>query len=130
MFEILFAVPDGIAVKSIYQASLELYRRMRLGYWRDDEEMDAAARNPAPLDPGTASVAQVTGRVLGTIERAEGRRLRELSEDVAGGYIIQLSDILMERIQRHPDFNPERGDALLEELRKKYGNGYRHSAAA
>lgn len=129
MFEILSVVPDGVAVKSIYRASLELYRRARLGNWRNDHDIDPPGHLPSPLDPLTASEAQVIGQVLDEIESVERKPLRELPEQAAGKYISQLSRILMDRIRSQPDSDPERGKALLEELRRDYGPGYRHRAA-
>lgn len=130
MFEILRKVSDGVSTKSIYRATLELYRRRRLGNWRDDQDIDDYPDGAGPPEAATASVSQVTGYVLGEIERVEGKPLRDLSEDTAGRYITRLSGILMDRIVNSPGFNPERGKAALEELRRDYGPGYRHNAAA
>ena len=128
MFEILFAVPHAVAVDAAYQISLELSRRARLGNWRDDARMAAAARSPAPA-PESAEGPEVAGYLLGAIERRERKPLRELSEAVAGGYIVRLGAILRERVRTRPGYDPERADRLLEELRRDYG-GYPREAAA
>lgn len=130
MFEILKAVPDGVAVASVYRAGLELFRRARLGNWRDDPDIDAPGRLPRPLDPAAATAAQVIGNVLAEVENAEEKQLRDLSEQVAGRYIKELGEIMMARLRSRPDRDPKRGKALLEELRRDYGPGYRHNAAA
>src|SRR5215213_164174 len=103
MFEILSTVPHGTATEAVYRATLELYRRARLGNWRNDPDIVAPDHLPHPLDAATASEAQVIGRVLGEIEDTEGKSLRELSQQVAAKYIVQLSNILMDRISSRPD---------------------------
>ncbi|HEU4451573.1 MAG TPA: hypothetical protein VFR81_00895 [Longimicrobium sp.] len=130
MFEILRTVPDGVAVKAVYRASLELYRRARIGNWREDADIDAPVRLPRPLHAATATEAQVIGNLLAEIEEMEGKPLRALSQRVAAKYIIQLSEIQSEKTRSRPDYDPDLGQTLLEELRRDYGPGYRHNAAA
>lgn len=129
MFEILKVVSDGVATKATYRIMLELYRRARLGNWRDDRDIDVPPQLPRALDPESAHEAQVIGNVLAEIEAAEGKPLRRLSEVVAERYILLLGEIQRERSTSRPDYDPELGEALLEELRRDYGPGYRHRAA-
>jgi hypothetical protein len=126
MFDIMRAVPHDVAVTAVYQASLELYSRARLlgrvcRGWR--------LRDPGPLDPQTASEEEVVVSVLREIERREGKPFPLLSDAEVRRYGRVLGRILHGRIASRPGSDPERGERLLEALRREYG-GHPAQAAA
>jgi hypothetical protein len=111
MFEFLNDQPKGVLVESVYQAMRRLYVRA--------PHQD---RNDG-LAPGTEETPHTRAlrAILREIREVEGVPISQLSAEAARHYTLALSDILQ---AREPPLTPEQarqGDALLAEMREKYG---------
>ena len=119
MFEFLMQAPESAVTKAVYDASLRLYERKRFPRGREPLPEPRPSRGgPAPW--ANAEPGEIVAEIVERIERAEAAPLGQFTDETAGHYISELSDLLMERIRRdHPD--PEgRGAKLLQELREQY----------
>ncbi|MFL5540464.1 MAG: hypothetical protein ACJ8J0_15850 [Longimicrobiaceae bacterium] len=111
MFEILYEVPLDVAVEVVYQAM----RRLNVRAPHQD------ANDGLPPEAPDTPENQALRSVLREIREAEGRRISELSDEAASRYIRGLSELLD---SRYPTPSPEmvaRADAILAEMRRKYG---------
>ncbi|MBV9109357.1 MAG: hypothetical protein JO306_08120 [Gemmatimonadetes bacterium] len=115
MFEYLDDVDDTTLTFVVYEAGLLLYERERHRYAAPDLP---ALRGSSPDPHGR--ITRLVHRVLRDIERVEGMHFTELPPQLYSKYIFLLGDISDTRTRSRPGFDPERGQRLLEELRRDY----------
>lgn len=111
MFEILHEVSLDVAVEAVYQVRRRLYVRAPHQDFNDGLAPDA------PDTPENRALRSI----LSEIRSAEGKRISELSDEAVSRYFRILNDLLD---SRYPTPSPEmvaRADAILEEMRRKYG---------
>jgi hypothetical protein len=77
-----------------------------------------ALRGSSPDPHG--EITNLVHRVLRDIETEEGMHFTELPPQLYSKYIFLLGDISDTRTRSRPGFDPERGQRLLEELRRDY----------
>ena len=115
MFEYLNALDDMTLTWVVYEAGLLLYEREKHRY--------AAPALPAlrgSVPDTTGEVTCLVHRVLRDIETEEGMHFTELPPRLYSKYIFLLSGISEQRRRSRPGLDPERGQRLLEELRRDY----------
>ncbi|HEX8360633.1 MAG TPA: hypothetical protein VF613_11010 [Longimicrobium sp.] len=106
MFEILNEVPEGDAIQAVYETTLQLYQRDRLGTHRD---------RGFPLSENKLAV-----RLLDEISEVEGKHVADLPKEKTARYIVEVTEVLQRRLREaHPD-PTGRGEAILEEMRAQY----------
>jgi hypothetical protein len=106
MFEILKEVPKANAIHAVYEATLQLYQRDRLGTHRD---------RGFPLSEDELAV-----KLLDEISEVEGKHVADLPKEKTDRYIVEVTDVLLRRLREERPDDAGRGEALLEELRAQY----------
>lgn len=122
MFNVLNEVPFGVAIEAIYFAGWRVRERAHYPDWR----------RWLPLRPGDAtfpgSVA-AAAKIIEELECRAGKPLAELSEAELEPIWLQAHRVFDERLHREFPPDPVRGEQLLADLRRRYGNGYSHALA-
>lgn len=113
MFDYLNATDDMTLTSVVYEAGLVLYERE---LHRNGPALPALRGSSRH----TAQVIRLVHRVLQEIEAEEGMRFTDLPPELYEKYLRILSGIAEERRRSRPGFDPERGQRLLEELRRDY----------
>ncbi|HLL84823.1 MAG TPA: hypothetical protein VK420_19295 [Longimicrobium sp.] len=107
MFEILNQVPEDDAVEAVYEATLQLYQRDRLGTRR---------RLGDPLSENALAV-----QLLDEIGEAEGMHVADLPKEKTDSYIVQVSEVLHRRIREGlSEADEAQGEAILAEMPVQY----------
>ncbi len=106
MFEILNEVPEGEAIHAVYEATLQLYQRDRLGTRRD---------LGCPLSDNALAV-----QLLDEIGEVEGKHVADLPKEKTDSYIVEVSQVLQRRLREADPDHEGRGEAILEEMRVQY----------
>jgi hypothetical protein len=107
MFEILNEVPEGDAIHAVYETTLQLYQRDRLGTRRD---------RGFPLSENKLAV-----QLLDEIGEVEGKHVADLPKEKTDHYIVEVSQTLRRRLRaKHTEADEARAEAILEEMRVQY----------
>jgi hypothetical protein len=107
MFEILNEVPEGDAIHAVYETTLQLYQRDRLGTLRD---------RGFPLSENALAV-----KLLNEIGEVEGKHVADLPKEKTDRYIVEVSQTLRRRLREK--YTPEdeaRAEVILAEMRVQY----------
>jgi DNA-binding transcriptional MerR regulator len=107
MFEILNEVPEDDAIDAVYETTLQLYQRDRLGTLRD---------RGFPLSENALAV-----QLLDEISEAEGKHVADLPKEETDRYIVEVSQTLRRRLREdHTGAERARAEAILAEMRVQY----------
>jgi hypothetical protein len=122
MFNVLNEVPFGTALEAIYFAGWRVRERDRYPDWR----------RWLPLRPGDAihpGSVEVAARLIEELESRAGKPLSALPEAELEPIWLQAHRVFDARMHRESPPDPVRGERLLADLRRRYGEGYVHALA-
>ena len=94
------------------------YTRLALQHWYTPDDLHqypllaGSSSEPSPEDQELAC------RWLEEIQDHEGRPIDQLDHETISQYVGVLSDMILERTESEGTRDPERGERLLEELRR------------
>lgn len=120
MFNVLNEVPFGTALEAIYFAGHRIQERAYYPDWR----------RWLPLRPGDAihpGSVDAAATLLEELECRAGKPLAELTNPELEPIWLQAHRVFDERKDREYPPDPVRGERLVAELRRMYGEGYVHA---
>ena len=113
MFEILKEQPADQAIGGVYYA-VRLITEMKGLKEPWSTIVDGLANLPS--ESGELD-HRIGNQIIDDIERAEGKRLREIPPEIASKYIVNLAQQLEDVVQKTSRYDQQRGNRLLEMLR-------------
>lgn len=115
MFQVLKDTNLKIVDEALYHMGLRIHERRYFPEWRHWLPL----RTSGVLRPESIEVATA---VLEEIEARAGKPLCAIDDDEMRRYTRMIDGISDERRSRELNLDPERGERLLEELRREYAD--------
>ncbi len=112
MFDLLVPVERTLLVEAVYYATRLIKHRLSISDAKNGLIVRGLASEPSPEGE------EIALKVIEEIERIEGASLQKISKEGAEKYISALADIVHQRSVEDLRYDRERGQELLEELRK------------
>lgn len=112
MFNFLLSTTTEQAIASIYYAIRILKHIQQIRNLREGFRIDGLDTEPSSED------AMFAGQILSEIEQIEQTTINEISKQKAEEYVQALATILQDMVKRKLNYDEERGQELLEELRR------------
>ena len=112
MFDLLVPVERTLLVEAAYYAIRLIKHRLGISDVKNGLIVKGLPSEPSPEGEGIAL------KIIEEIEQTEGASLHEMSKESAEKYISALADIVHQRSVEDLRYDRERGQELLEELRK------------
>jgi hypothetical protein len=123
LFDVLHTAELGVVNEAVYLLGLRFHERPYIPGWR----------KLLRVKPGGSEEAiALATRVIEDIEAVEGKSFEDLTEQEAGPYRRCIHDIVDRRRAEAYPMTPERverGERVLADLRRRYGEGYVHALA-